>query len=177
MDIGTVVAWLQMAIWIVVGLAWGTRIMKTGNLPTWLKFAGSNKFLALVVFCGIAMSSWSLYVNYAQKPNLPNAYWPSGAEANKPLKQVRQKTFDHETVPLDGYEYIDCTFNDVTFEFEGRSGCGLPGSHLVAITPDGKSTYRLKSKNPVVILALQFAQWSGVGQVNPNNPWGNQGGQ
>jgi hypothetical protein len=39
--------------------------------------------------------------------------------SEKSLREVVGRTFRNETVPLDGYIYTDCVFQDVTFRWDG----------------------------------------------------------
>jgi hypothetical protein len=41
------------------------------------------------------------------------------------LIQIAGRTYKHETVQLDGYEFISCTFNEVTFKFDGIAPTGM----------------------------------------------------
>jgi hypothetical protein len=38
-----------------------------------------------------------------------------------PLEEIRGKTFQNETVQIDGNAFIDCTFDNVTFRFDGKA--------------------------------------------------------
>jgi hypothetical protein len=54
----------------------------------------------------------------------------SNFHADFPLKQVRQQTFRNETVQVDGIEFIDCTFDAVTFKFEGQAPFNFTTVHI-----------------------------------------------
>ena len=64
-----------------------------------------------------------------------------------PLKEIRTKTFKDETVQLDGNAFIDCTFDNVAFGFDGDAPFRITDSHF-----QGKFT--LVSNNPVVKATL-----------------------
>jgi hypothetical protein len=61
------------------------------------------------------------------------------------LNQVWSKTFANQIVLLDGHEYINCTFNNVTLEYDGTAPARLTTSHFVK-----GSNVGLGSKNAVV---------------------------
>lgn len=63
MDIGTVVAWLQVVFWLFSGIAWGRKMindkkLELPNLPM------STKALGIAVAAGLLVSVVSLYYNY-----------------------------------------------------------------------------------------------------------------
>ena len=51
---------------------------------------------------------------------------------NTHLKQIVKKKFCQQSVPLDGYEFIDCIFEQVTFEYEGMAPSRMTNCNLVA---------------------------------------------
>lgn len=61
------------------------------------------------------------------------------------LIQIWGKTFANQTVPLDGYEYINCDFNNVTFLYNGTAPSRLTSSRIQKGTK-----VALESKNAVV---------------------------
>jgi len=67
-----------------------------------------------------------------------NLYW------DRPLVQVWQKEFKNQTVPLDGLEYVECIFENVTFEYEGKGPTRFTNSKII-----GQQT-RIHTHNPVV---------------------------
>jgi len=66
----------------------------------------------------------------------------------KPLVQVWNKTFKGETVKLDGYEYVNCTFDDVTLEYNGTAPARFDGKMIVR-QPEEK-VVTIKSSNKIV---------------------------
>ena len=82
------------------------------------------------------------------------------------LKQVWSQSFSNQTVMLDGYEYTNCSFDNVTFEYEGRAPSRLTTSRI-NLHPGGRVS--LESKNAAVtqtmILMSALSQISG-GPVN-----------
>jgi hypothetical protein len=68
-----------------------------------------------------------------------------------PFKQIRQATFKDQTVPLDGNEYVDCTFNNVMFKFDGQAPFRLTNDHF-----ENHSKLGITSDNPAVSSAIQL---------------------
>ena len=90
--------------WIVLGI--GATLILWGFLP--------NKKIGLVylapacfisIFIGVYISS---FLNSHQR-----------LTPKKKLKSVYNKNFKNETVQLDGKRYVDCSFENVTFVWEG----------------------------------------------------------
>jgi hypothetical protein len=67
--------------------------------------------------------------------------------ADQPLRVVRNKTFEHEIVPLDGYDYSDCTFDQVTFLINATAPIRF--THNVTLQP-----VTIKTENPQVVLVM-----------------------
>jgi hypothetical protein len=61
------------------------------------------------------------------------------------INQVWSKTFTSQIVPLDGFEYVDCTFDNVTLEYDGTAPARISTGHFTK-----GSQVRLQSKNAVV---------------------------
>jgi hypothetical protein len=68
-----------------------------------------------------------------------------------PFKQIRQTTFKDQTVTLDGNEYIDCTFIDVMFKFDGQAPFRLTNDHF-----ENHSKFGITSDNPAVNSTIQL---------------------
>ncbi len=51
------------------------------------------------------------------------------SDASKPI-QVTGRTFDNQRVPLDGYEYSHCIFNNVTFLYNGVTPVRIDNAKL-----------------------------------------------
>jgi hypothetical protein len=60
-----------------------------------------------------------------------------------PLKEYRGKAYKDETVQIDGNNFIDCTFDNVTLRFEGEAPFRFTNDHF-----QGK--WQFTSNNPVV---------------------------
>jgi hypothetical protein len=68
-----------------------------------------------------------------------------------PLKQIQTKTFKNETVQLDGNEFIDCTFNNVVFKFDGQAPFRFTNDHF-----QSPSKFSISSDNPVVKSTMEI---------------------
>jgi hypothetical protein len=79
-----------------------------------------------------------------------NLYW------DRPLIQVWQKEFKNQTVTLDGYEYVECSFENVTFQYEGTGPTRLTLSKITGAT-------RLSTHNLVAGQMMQFMRLVGPG--------------
>lgn len=82
-----------------------------------------------------------------------------------PLKQVRGKHFEAETVKLDGVEYINCVFDNVTFEYEGTAPTRLTASQII-MPPLGTRMVGMTSSHPIVTqtqaIIFGFSAMAGV---------------
>ena len=70
-----------------------------------------------------------------------------------PMKRIVGKKFTGETVLLDGKEFINCEFNNVTFEFQGKAPTRLLNSRIRR-TGKGNPMISLKSSDPVIAHTL-----------------------
>jgi hypothetical protein len=68
-----------------------------------------------------------------------------------PLRQIRQQTFKNQTVQLDGNEYVDCTFENVTFKFEGEAPFRFTNDHF-----EKGSKFSVTSDSPPVKATLEL---------------------
>lgn len=75
---------------------------------------------------------------------------------NTELVQVWDKTFTDETVKLDGFEYIDCTFDNVTFDYEGNSPGRITRGAFAKHEPGSPMKVAVKSENPIVNQTLMI---------------------
>jgi hypothetical protein len=62
-------------------------------------------------------------------------------------QEIYNQTFQNETVKLDGKKFLNCTFDNVTFQYEGTAPFLLAGGQ---VRVDSGSLYSLKSNNPIV---------------------------
>ena len=71
--------------------------------------------------------------------------------ADFPLRKIQTKTFSNETVQIDGNEFIDCTFDNVIFKFDGTAPFRFSNDHF-----QGHSKYSMTSSNPIVTSTIQL---------------------
>ena len=77
-----------------------------------------------------------------------------------PKKKVEGRTFLQETVPLDGFEYVNCTFNQVTFLINATAPYEFAGNTVV------NGPVHIKTENArigAVVLFLKNAGSSAYG--------------
>jgi hypothetical protein len=67
------------------------------------------------------------------------------------LKRVAHRVFKNEVVPLDGMEYIDCTFENITFYYNGTTRISLVSPNITS-----GPRFRTDNKSIVATLALIF---------------------
>lgn len=103
------------------------------------RFLGLKLYGPIVALVVLVLAAWV--------PHFTGGYsvekWRS-----RPSIQVRDKIFRFETVKLDGHEYINCDFDNVTFEFQGMAPTRLTNSRIKVA--GGGRVVRIKSTNPVV---------------------------
>ena len=97
--------------------------------------------LALVI--GLAAGQTALAEQSANTQSLANF------REDYPLKEYRGKTYKDETVQIDGNNFIDCTFDNVTFRFDGEAPFRFANDHF-----QGK--FALTSNNPVVKATIEL---------------------
>jgi hypothetical protein len=76
------------------------------------------------------------------------------------LGRVSRRTFKNEVVPLDGVEYIDCTFENVTFYYNGTTRISL-------VSPNITTGPRFRTDNKSVVATLAFI-FHGLGAYKLN---------
>jgi len=91
----------------------------------------------------------------------PNTLSLANFRADFPLSKIQAKTFSNETVQIDGNEFIDCTFDNVIFKFDGKAPFRFSNDHF-----QGHSKYSITSSNPIVTSTIQLMG----GFINLTNP-------
>lgn len=66
---------------------------------------------------------------------------------------VRNRTFSNETVPLDGYAYLNCKFSNVTFLFNGDAPFDFSDNDVL--------NYTIRTDNPGISGMVLFLEKSG----------------
>jgi hypothetical protein len=126
MDIGTLVSWIQVVIWVVAVGLWLGRIARgEKTMPLWLKRAfSSNGLVGIVIVLGLIMSGISLYMSHSASA-IPDSITLNISAYNppypSPMRVVSDQTFEDQQVPLDGIVYQRCTFVNVCFLYSGNA--------------------------------------------------------
>ena len=99
--------------------------------------------IALLIVAGFLCL---IYANHRQRPRQGADSAAAESEAAPPVsvwddpgfrfEVVNKKTFRRERVPLDGILYTNCTFEDVTFVYEGEKPYGLVAFKIVGKDTD-----------------------------------------
>jgi hypothetical protein len=115
---------------------------------------------ALALMTGLAAGQMALAEQAANTPSATNF------RDDYPFKEYRGKTYKNETVQIDGNNFIDCTFDNVTFRFDGEAPFRFTNDHF-------QGAFRLTSNNPIVkstlVLVGTFIKLENAAQ-NPNAP-------
>jgi hypothetical protein len=143
MDIGTLVAWVQAAIWAVVVIGFLYKVIWGGQaMPNW---AFSTRILIPVIALGVIASGFSLYWNYRNLPLKPDEW------KNYRKDAIVGQTFTQERVIVDGHSYSSCTFDRVTLVYNGTAPFDLVNNTFIA-------PIQIKSDNPVVMNTFSAAK-------------------
>jgi hypothetical protein len=130
-------------LYYTAGIYYGWKPAQSSDPPS----AGHDQMapqkgrVGLFAALGIAvlLSSWALFA--------VSLGWigagPNFSDQN--LKQIVNQTFRNETVDVDGKEFLECTFENVTFKFEGKRAFRFINVKFVR-----PSYYRFLTSNPVV---------------------------
>src|SRR5271166_230387 len=90
MDIGTIVNWIQVAIWVVAVGAFIVKVQRgEANMPAFLK---NNLFIGVVIALGICGSIASVYLHYAH-PKIVEKI------VEKPVDRIVEKIVPAECPP------------------------------------------------------------------------------
>jgi hypothetical protein len=81
----------------------------------------------------------------------PNTVSLANFRADFPLRQIQAKALKNETVQIDGNEFIDCTFDNVTFKFDGTAPFRFSKDHF-----QGHSKFSITSNNPVIKSTIEL---------------------
>jgi hypothetical protein len=97
----------------------------------------------LALLIGLAAGQRALAEQSANTQSLANF------REDYPLKEYRGKTYKDETVQIDGNNFIDCTFDNVTFRFDGEAPFRFTNDHF-------KGKFGLTSNNPAVKATMEL---------------------
>jgi hypothetical protein len=116
-----------------------------GALGTlFIMIGGSILLILLLGFLGVGIRSPFFLENGQAEEKRATRGWEK-----YPLTIVRDRMFQGETVVLDGREFINCKFDDVTFEYNGTAPTRLTKSYI-ARRGDGVRMVQFRSSNPIV---------------------------
>jgi hypothetical protein len=114
-----------------------------GRLGTVLILSGGTVFMFLVL--GMFGIQFQTPIVFGDKQDQRvSAQWSSQL-----LMPVHNKVFRAETVKLDGYAYVNCEFDDVTFEYEGTAPTSIVNPTIKRPSGGGR-VINFRSGNPAV---------------------------
>jgi hypothetical protein len=82
------------------------------------------------------------------------------------LVQVVGKQYLNDVVTIDNTTFLNCTFEHVTFAFEGTGPFNMVDCQLIRRNPN-QPNFILRSRNPIVIAALQLQIQIAQGTTGP----------
>lgn len=89
-------------------------------------------------------------IKLIKKPNT-STNMHSSFDPEMKVKQILNQRYLNITVPLDGFEYVNCTFENVTFVYEGKGPSGM----IRPIIPSG-TTLAFGSHDIPIKYAIQI---------------------
>ena len=127
----------------LLSLLFAWHLVESGNaqwmdlLPNrWGTLVASEhgKLIGALVVAPVLLVGALVYPGVS-KSSLPDvsarlAEWPKGYEA----EVISGRTFINEKVVLDGFKYVNCTFRNVTFIYNGTTPAQMFGSEIVGGT-------------------------------------------
>jgi len=119
------------------------------------KFANSDWLFVLVIVLAITLASlfgvWShkrLLRSVGALPTTPNSV--TEAQPAPPLTPIRNHKYINEPVRIDGYDYADCEFENVTFQYDG-------GQFKIGRNSLTGKGHCLASEDPIVVRTISLA--------------------
>lgn len=107
--------------------------------------APAPSYIRLGLMLLTVLALWGAVVFYYYNPRFdPDAH----------LQKIAHRIYNNESVHLDGYEFLDCTFINVTFIYEGRAPFLLTEAHF----PTKNNLIQFGSPNPEINLAIGFVE-------------------
>src|SRR4051794_17438943 len=130
-DIATIGGLLTVAVIEALNEAWKTEAHVSPSLLPLFHYAP----LAILVVLGLLWIGRSIWSFRPRLPHLtnPSFHFPT-PNWHDPLTPIVNRTFRNETVELDGKNFVDCSFENVTFLYNGT-------------TPTGFSNCKIKTGN------------------------------
>ncbi|HTU43831.1 MAG TPA: hypothetical protein VMF91_02125 [Bryobacteraceae bacterium] len=102
------------------------------------------------IWIGLLALTWAAVgFDYYDRHHVDYSKW---SDIDK-LERVPSRVFKDETVVLDGKFFLQPTFENVTFIYNGTAGVAMDNAHFL---PYGRFVFRLGSRNPVVTTTLKL---------------------
>jgi hypothetical protein len=162
--------------WYITGyqtVATSLRASANSSLPS--TFMGAFVLFGVIALVANALTHSKLSKLSAQRPSgttraaeSPLVVLENGflAWRDSRLAQVVGKQYLNDTVHLDNTTFLHCTFEHVTFVFEGTAPFNIIDSQLVRRNPN-QPNFVLRSSNPIVMAALQLQVQVAQGTAGP----------
>jgi len=150
---------VPVSVFGVAGMAgslYETGTLKAARLPF-----GYAVFVTLMSLAAMFVSGYDLYDRHYHGNPLacPGC---TAWDDNAPLERIYSEKFENQTVPLDGFHYINPVFDNVTFDYEGVGQSQMDSATFVKRTG---GIVRFRSQNKVVgqtvAIIARFAEASG----------------
>ena len=113
MDVGTLVNWVTIGIWVVAVIKWLASFLTPSAKPNFIRtWITSPALTGILIFIGLVASSLQWYLHRDYIPAL---------DMHPKFETITDVDFANRTVEIDGKEFRDCHFHNVTLRFRGRS--------------------------------------------------------
>jgi len=142
-DITSLVNWGTVGLWLFALAGIIVKLYRGKHIPKPLAFLSSRQLLVVAVSVGLALSITSLYLSYTKNCKR----WPSTK-----METIYGRAFRDEEVKLDGKKFDHCTFENVSFRFNGVAIYSFNDSHFVSGTLP-----QFRSDNDIVMGSLYLA--------------------
>jgi hypothetical protein len=158
-DFGTINNLIQDALWASALAIWIWRKVQAKK-PGVPAMSSASKLVGIALIAGLIVSSVSLYFNFQPRVTektvtVTEPYKYKWLGDTPPSSLVSDRFFDDEEVPLDGKSYINCTFTNVTFVYDGTAPMVFSHNSVFG-------GFKIKSNNPSVEASLIFLYGFGV---------------
>jgi hypothetical protein len=133
----------------------GWHLVELRPAPQIWEGIGAAVFLVSVM--GILYQWWK-----AQPPAAlgnPHQRFPT-TDWETPLELVYRQNYENETVSLDGKKFLECTFKNVTYSYQGIRPIEIIDCKILPV--NGETVFTLNSRNPVVMTTMGIVRWAEV---------------